>query len=172
MRSLDEFAWDKLAALERAVAPRAGGNRTPGHLRRAQRPPLALVLVQRLSQPYAASGDRQSGRSRPQSATASAPAPRASSPATIRSMPNWRAGWLGSRPPRPPACSAPVISPISASSPALAGPDDLILVDELSHACISAGAKLCGASVRRYRHCDVAACRKLLAAHRGSHPQR
>ena len=40
--------------------------------------------------------------------------------------------------------------------PALVGPDDLILVDELSHACIHAGAKLSGAALYRYRHCEVA----------------
>jgi 8-amino-7-oxononanoate synthase len=50
--------------------------------------------------------------------------------------------------------------------PALIGADDLILVDELSHACIHAGAKLSGASVHRYRHADVADAEKLLAAHR------
>src|ERR1700722_18544732 len=38
--------------------------------------------------------------------------------------------------------------------PALAGSDDLVLVDELSHACIHAGAKLSGATVQRYRHGD------------------
>ncbi len=36
--------------------------------------------------------------------------------------------------------------------PALVGPGDLILTDELSHACIHAGAKLSGAAVHRYRH--------------------
>src|SRR5271165_4754013 len=35
--------------------------------------------------------------------------------------------------------------------PSFAGPEDLILVDELSHACINAGAKLSGASVHHYR---------------------
>src|SRR6202167_2805517 len=38
--------------------------------------------------------------------------------------------------------------------PALAGPDDLILIDELSHACIHAGARLSGAAVQHYRHAD------------------
>src|SRR3984885_1048268 len=38
---------------------------------------------------------------------------------------------------------------------ALAGPGDLVLVDELSHACINGGAALSGATVHRYRHCDV-----------------
>jgi 8-amino-7-oxononanoate synthase len=51
--------------------------------------------------------------------------------------------------------------------PALAGPDDLILLDELSHACIHAGAKLSGAAVHRYRHADAGHAEALLAAHRG-----
>jgi 8-amino-7-oxononanoate synthase len=50
--------------------------------------------------------------------------------------------------------------------PALAGPDDLILVDELSHACIHAGAKLSGAAVELYRHADAAHADALLALHR------
>ncbi len=53
--------------------------------------------------------------------------------------------------------------------PALAGSGDLILVDELSHACIHAGAKLSGATVRRYRHGDMADAEALLAEHRGGH---
>jgi 8-amino-7-oxononanoate synthase len=55
--------------------------------------------------------------------------------------------------------------------PSLAGPDDLILVDELSHACINAGAKLSGANVHRYRHCDVEHAEALLATHRADHPR-
>src|SRR3984885_12134315 len=55
--------------------------------------------------------------------------------------------------------------------PALAGSHDLILVDELSHACIHAGAKLSGATTRRYRHCDLGHAEALLAAHRGGHPR-
>jgi 8-amino-7-oxononanoate synthase len=54
--------------------------------------------------------------------------------------------------------------------PALAGPDDLILVDELSHACIHAGAKLSGASVQRYRHADVGHAEALLNMRRAQHP--
>jgi 8-amino-7-oxononanoate synthase len=50
--------------------------------------------------------------------------------------------------------------------PALVGPDDLILVDELSHACIHAGAKLSGAAVQRYRHADADHAKALLVAHR------
>jgi len=53
--------------------------------------------------------------------------------------------------------------------PALIGPDDLILVDELSHACIHAGAKLSGARLYRYRHADAADAEALLAQHRAGH---
>jgi len=55
--------------------------------------------------------------------------------------------------------------------PALAGPDDLILVDELSHACIQAGAKLSGAAVQRYRHGEVTHADALMKAHRAKHPR-
>ena len=55
--------------------------------------------------------------------------------------------------------------------PALVGPADLILVDELSHACINAGAKLSGAALYRYRHADVAHAEMLLSAHRAGHPR-
>ncbi len=50
--------------------------------------------------------------------------------------------------------------------PALAGPDDLIVLDELSHACIHAGAKLSGAEVHLYRHADAAHAEAILAKHR------
>jgi 8-amino-7-oxononanoate synthase len=53
--------------------------------------------------------------------------------------------------------------------PALAGDGDLVLVDELSHACINGGAKLSGATVLRYRHCDIAHAQALLAEHRAKH---
>ena len=51
--------------------------------------------------------------------------------------------------------------------PAVVGPDDLILVDELAHACVHAGAKLSGAQVHLYRHCDPGHAEILLAQHRG-----
>ena len=51
--------------------------------------------------------------------------------------------------------------------PAVVGPDDLILVDELAHACIYAGAKLSGAQVHLYRHCDPSHAETLMAQHRG-----
>ena len=50
--------------------------------------------------------------------------------------------------------------------PALVGPDDLVLIDELSHACIHAGAKLSGAATQLYRHADAGHAETLLAAHR------
>jgi 8-amino-7-oxononanoate synthase len=53
--------------------------------------------------------------------------------------------------------------------PALTGSGDLVLVDELSHACIHAGAKLSGATVRRYRHGDTAHAETLLAELRAQH---
>lgn len=52
--------------------------------------------------------------------------------------------------------------------PALVGPEDVVFVDELAHACIWAGAKLSGAPVFRFRHNDVADLAGLLAAHRGA----
>jgi 8-amino-7-oxononanoate synthase len=50
--------------------------------------------------------------------------------------------------------------------PAVVGPDDLILVDELAHACIHAGAKLSGAQIHLYRHCDSNHAQILLVQHR------
>ena len=50
--------------------------------------------------------------------------------------------------------------------PAVVGPDDLIIVDELAHACIHAGAKLSGAQVYRYSHCDPSHAEALLEQHR------
>ena len=52
--------------------------------------------------------------------------------------------------------------------PALIGPDDLILIDELSHACIHAGAKLSGAEIHLYRHCDPDHAKQILAKHRNT----
>ena len=53
--------------------------------------------------------------------------------------------------------------------PTLAGKDDLVLVDELAHACLWAGGQLSAAKLLRFRHNDVGHCAALLAAHRGSH---
>ncbi|MET0293975.1 MAG: aminotransferase class I/II-fold pyridoxal phosphate-dependent enzyme, partial [Phenylobacterium sp.] len=51
--------------------------------------------------------------------------------------------------------------------PTFVGPSDLILVDELAHACIWAGARLSGAQTVGFRHNDVADLEAKLAARRG-----
>ena len=51
--------------------------------------------------------------------------------------------------------------------PALAGEGDLILIDELSHACLHTGTRLSSARTRTFRHNDVDHARKILAAKRG-----
>jgi 8-amino-7-oxononanoate synthase len=53
--------------------------------------------------------------------------------------------------------------------PALIGPGDLFLVDELSHACLNAGGRQSRAEQHRYRHADAADCERLLAGLRGRH---
>jgi len=55
--------------------------------------------------------------------------------------------------------------------PTLVGPGDLVLADELAHACIGAGAQLSGARVLRFRHNDLAHLAALLAEHRAAHPR-
>ncbi len=55
--------------------------------------------------------------------------------------------------------------------PALIGRDDLVLIDELAHACLWAGARLSRATVLPFRHSDVAHVEALLAEHRGRHPR-
>ncbi len=52
--------------------------------------------------------------------------------------------------------------------PTLAGRDDLILMDELAHSCLRAGAKLSSAQTLVFPHNDVAALEGLLRAHRAS----
>ena len=55
--------------------------------------------------------------------------------------------------------------------PALVGRDDIILIDELAHACLWGGAQLSGARVLMFRHNDVDHLRALLAQHRAAHPR-
>ncbi|MPZ41554.1 MAG: 8-amino-7-oxononanoate synthase, partial [Rhizobiales bacterium] len=55
--------------------------------------------------------------------------------------------------------------------PALIGRDDLVLIDELAHACLWAGARLSRATVVPFRHSDVAQLEALLAEHRDRHPR-
>lgn len=51
--------------------------------------------------------------------------------------------------------------------PALVGPGDVIIADELSHSCLLMGTKLSGAEAHIFRHNDLAHLAELLAAHRG-----
>lgn len=53
-----------------------------------------------------------------------------------------------------------------AITPALAGPDDLVLIDSLAHACLHAGARLSRARIETFRHNDIDHLRSLLATHR------
>jgi 8-amino-7-oxononanoate synthase len=53
--------------------------------------------------------------------------------------------------------------------PALVGQDDLVLIDELAHSCLWAGARLARAKVVAFRHSDVAHAKALLAEHRARH---
>lgn len=53
--------------------------------------------------------------------------------------------------------------------PVLIGEHGLVLLDELSHACIYAGAQLSRGQVMIFRHNDIAHARELLAAHRVGH---
>lgn len=52
--------------------------------------------------------------------------------------------------------------------PVLTGEGDLILADELSHACLLSGSKLSGARVEIFRHNDLSHLETLLAARRGA----
>ena len=53
--------------------------------------------------------------------------------------------------------------------PALIGAEDLILVDELAHACIWAGARMSGATVVSLPHNDTACAEALLQQYRARH---
>ena len=116
MPSLDDFARHKLATLEREhlhrvlIRPRAtttsGSSVGSGGCYRSAATIISGSAIIRLSRPR---------QSRPSSATASAPAPRGSSPATTRSMKSWSGGWRSSKAPPRPACSGRAISPTPGS---------------------------------------------------------
>jgi 8-amino-7-oxononanoate synthase len=53
--------------------------------------------------------------------------------------------------------------------PALIGADDLVLIDELAHACLWAGARMSRAKVQSFRHNDLQHLEALLAEHRPNH---
>jgi 8-amino-7-oxononanoate synthase len=53
--------------------------------------------------------------------------------------------------------------------PTLAGSSDLVLIDELAHACIMTGGKLTGGRMLIFRHNDLAHLEELLVQHRAHH---
>jgi len=53
--------------------------------------------------------------------------------------------------------------------PVLIGQDGLVLIDELSHACIYAGAQLSRGTVITFRHNDIDHVNELLERHRSQH---
>jgi len=53
--------------------------------------------------------------------------------------------------------------------PALMGPSDLVLIDELAHSCLWTGARLSRATVMPFRHADITHAEDLLATHRQNH---
>jgi 8-amino-7-oxononanoate synthase len=55
--------------------------------------------------------------------------------------------------------------------PALIDSDDLVVIDELAHACLWAGARLTRGTVVAFRHNDVAHAEALLTEHRAKHPR-
>ena len=55
--------------------------------------------------------------------------------------------------------------------PTFAGERDLIVADELCHACLFSGSRLSGAALHVFRHNDLAHCAQILAHERGRHPR-
>jgi 8-amino-7-oxononanoate synthase len=55
------------------------------------------------------------------------------------------------------------------AAPCFVGPDDLIVMDELCHASIHAGARLSRAEIRRFAHNDPQDCLEILRAGRAGH---
>lgn len=54
--------------------------------------------------------------------------------------------------------------------PSLIGQEDLIVADELSHACLLAGAKLSGAALHLFRHNEPLHLEQILQSERARHP--
>ena len=166
MRSLDEFAGEKLAALERAqlrrtpaVTARAGiwaerdGRRflsfsCNDYLNLSQHPEVIAAAIEATARYGVGSGaSRLVTGNHPLYAELESRLARlkGSEAACV-----FGSGYLAN----------------TGIIPALVGPNDLILVDEFSHACIHAGARLSGAAIKLYRHADVAHAAEILAAHR------
>ena len=55
--------------------------------------------------------------------------------------------------------------------PVLIGEDGLVLIDELSHACLWSGAQLSRGRVTPFRHNDMSDLERLLKTHRAAHPR-
>ena len=53
--------------------------------------------------------------------------------------------------------------------PSLVGPDDLVLLDELGHACLNAGANLARSRILHFKHNEVTHAGELLESHRKEH---
>ena len=56
------------------------------------------------------------------------------------------------------------------TAPCFLGPGDLIVMDQLSHASIHAGARLSRAEIKTFAHNDTGDCRRILAESRARHP--
>lgn len=54
--------------------------------------------------------------------------------------------------------------------PALCSDEDMVLLDELAHACLWTGARLARGRIAAFRHNDLGHAEELLATHRKSHP--
>lgn len=55
--------------------------------------------------------------------------------------------------------------------PTFVGEHDLIIADELCHACLFAGSRLSGATLEIFRHNDLVHCAQILERERGRHPR-
>ena len=55
--------------------------------------------------------------------------------------------------------------------PTFADEQDLIVADELCHACLFAGSRLSGATLEIFRHNDLQHCARILAQRRARHPR-